>query len=70
MTFRTYPDVDQAHLAQLIRAAAVQHQTTPLYLWHTALGSVNPEVITVAPYCTGAALVDVYDLLDVAALLL
>jgi hypothetical protein len=66
MTFRNYPDVDQAHLTEAIRATAEQHQATPFYLWRTALEQVNPEVITVAPYCMGSALAHVYDLLDVA----
>ena len=66
MTFNSYPDTNQAWLTEAIRSAADQHQTTPLYLWRTALEQVNPEVITVAPYCMGAVLVDVYDLLDVA----
>jgi hypothetical protein len=66
MTFTTYPEAEQAQLTQAIRGAASQHQTTPLYLWRTALEQINPEVITVPPYCMGAALVDVYDLLDVA----
>ena len=66
MTFCNYPDVDQAHLAEAIRATAEQHQTTPLYLWRTALEQVNPQVITVTPYCMSSALMDVYNLLDVA----
>lgn len=66
MTFCNYPEVDQAHLTEAIRSTAEQHQTTPLYLWRTALEQVNPQVITVAPYCMASTLVDVYDLLDVA----
>jgi hypothetical protein len=66
MTFTNYPESAQVLLTQDIRATASQHQTTPLYLWRTALEQVNPEVITVAPYCMGSALVNVYDLLDVA----
>ena len=66
MTFTTYPDSEQTQLAADIRAVAAQHQTTPLYRWRTALEQVNPEVITVEPYCMGSALAAVYDLLDVA----
>lgn len=66
MTFCNYPDVDQAHLAEAIRATAEQHQTTSLYLWRTALKQVNPQVITVTPYCMSSALVQVYDLLNAA----
>ena len=66
MKFRTYPEANQSWLTEAIRSAAAQHQTTPLYLWRTALEQVNPEVITVVPYCMGSALVDVYNLLDVA----
>lgn len=66
MTFRTYSDSEQTQLTQDIRATASQHQTTSLYLWRTALEQVNPEVITVTPYCMGSALLDVYALLDVA----
>lgn len=67
MTFTNYPDFEQAQLTQDIRATANQHQTTPLYLWRTALEQVNPEVITVTPYCMSSALADVYDLLDMAS---
>ena len=67
MTFTTYPDFEQTQLTAEIRAIASAHQTTPLYLWRTALEQVNPEVITVEPYCMGSALVAVYDLLDVTA---
>ncbi len=66
MTFITYPDSEQTQLTSDIRATASQHQTAPLYLWRTALEQVNPEVITVPPYCMGSALTSVYDLLDVA----
>ncbi len=66
MTFRTYPENHQAWLTEAIRASAAQHQATPLHLWRTALEQVNPEVVTVAPYCMTSALVDVYDLLDTA----
>lgn len=64
MTFNNYPESAQVLLTQDIRAAASQHHTTPLHLWRTALKQVNPVVITVAPYCMGSALMDVYDLLD------
>jgi hypothetical protein len=67
MTFTTYPDFEQTQLTADIRAVSAQHQTTSLYLWRTALEQVNPEVITVEPYCMGSALVAVYNLLDVAA---
>ncbi|MGI4742444.1 MAG: hypothetical protein ACRYG7_45380 [Janthinobacterium lividum] len=66
MTFRSYPETNQAWLTEAIRASATQHQTTPLYLWRPALEQVNPEVITVAPYCMSSVLGAVYDLLDVA----
>lgn len=66
MTFRTYPEPNQAWLAAAIRASAAQHQATPLHRWRTALEQVNPEVITVAPYCMASALGAVYTLLDVA----
>lgn len=68
MTFCTYPASNQAWLAEAIRSAATQHQTTPLYLWRTTLEQVNPEVITVAPYCMASVLVEVYERLDVATL--
>lgn len=68
MTFRTYPAPNQAWLTEAIRATAAQHQATPLSLWRTALEQVNPEVVTVAPYCMASALADVYDLLDVASM--
>lgn len=67
MTFTTYPDFEQTQLTADIRAIAAQHQSTSLYLWRTALEQVNPEVVTVEPYCMGSALVAVYDLLDLAA---
>ena len=66
MTFTTYPDSEQTQLTSAIRATASQHQTAPLYLWRTALEQVNPEVVTVPPYCMGSALANVYDLLNVA----
>lgn len=67
MTFTTYSDSEQTQLTADIRAIALQHQTTPLYQWRTALEQVNPEVVTVEPYCMGSALVAIYDLLDEVA---
>lgn len=66
MKFCTYPESNQAWLTEAIRSAAEQHQATPLDLWRTALEQVNPEVVTVAPYCMTSALGAVYDLLKVA----
>jgi hypothetical protein len=66
MTFKNYSACEQTQLAADIRAIAAQHQTTPLYFWRMALEQLNPEVITVEPYCMSSALVAVYALLNVA----
>jgi len=68
MTFNNYSDAEQASLTLAIRADASQHHTTAAYLWRTALEQVNPEVLPMPPYCAPGALVDVYDLLDVATM--
>ena len=66
MTFNNYPNSEQDRLTKAIRADASQHQATPLYLWRTALEQVNPQVVTVEPYCMTSAFVAIYDLLDIA----